>query len=151
MNKSIGSENQSQNYPVEGKHLKTTPPGNSLRKGAGQGAPAPPTLRCGPAGDFAPPLRLRRPVGPKGSLPARQVRPEPPLSLVNDAAPRIGPERSRARERQSGPLTARTDLESSKGEGKGGSCPLAQPPFHRSCVPSFSAPPGGAFRAFPQG
>ena len=28
---------------------------------------------------------------------------------------------------------------------------LESPPFHRVRLPSFSAPPGGLFRAFPQG
>ena len=53
----------------------------------------------------------------------------PPFPLVSSAS--FGSARSRRQgaKRRSEPLTARTDPESSKGEGKGGSCPLAQPPF----------------------
>ena len=69
----------------------------------------------------------RFPFGPS-------TRPEPPLFPHKQPSLRIGPQQSRARSGESGPLTARTDLESSKGEGKGGSCPLAQPPFHRSAA-----------------
>ena len=69
----------------------------------------------------------RFPFGPS-------TRPEPPLFPHKQPSLRIGPQQSRARSGESGPLTARTDPESSKGEGKGGSCPLAQPPFHRSAA-----------------
>ena len=42
-------------------------PPDSLRQGASQAAGAAPTLRYGPAGDSAPPLRLKRLVWPKGA------------------------------------------------------------------------------------
>ena len=68
------------------------------------------------------------------NLSARPYGPTPPLFPREQPSLRIGPQQSRARSGESGPLTARTDLKSSKGEGKGGSCPLAQPPFHRSAA-----------------
>ena len=49
--------------------------------------------------------------------------------------------------RRSGPLTARTDPGSSKGEGKGSSSRH----FHRSVSLLSAPPPGRLFRAFPQG
>ena len=65
--------------------LQARPSGirDSLRQGASQAAGAAPTLRYGPAGDSAPRLRLRRLVWPKGSLSARQARPENPPPAVS--------------------------------------------------------------------
>ena len=107
-------------------------------------------LRCATSLRVTAPLGYgsRRLVWPKGSLPARQARPEcpglgvvrcyqtlsneiqnhwliciPPFPLVNSASLQIGPQRSRAR---SGPLTARTDLESFRSRGKGASLPGAK-------------------------
>ena len=56
-------------------------------------------------------------VWPKGTFRPGKPRPEPAVSLVNSHPLRIGPERSKAR--RSGPLTARTDLESYASRGKG--------------------------------
>ena len=73
MDKSTGSKKPKPSF--EEKNLKTKNPGSSLRKGTGQAAPAPPTLRYGPTGDSTPPLRLKRLAWPKGSLSARPHSP----------------------------------------------------------------------------
>ena len=77
---------------------------DSLRQGASQAAGAAPTLRYGPAGDSAPPLRLKALVWPKGSLPALSgPKTQPPFPLVNSVPLRIGPEQSRARSGEANP------------------------------------------------
>ena len=67
----------------------------------------------------------------------RATRPDPPLFPHKQPSLRIGPQQSRARSGESGPLTARTDLESSatrergfKSEGEG---PLEEAPG-RACA-----------------
>ena len=54
----------------------------------------------------------RFPFGPS-------TRPEPPLFPHKQPSLRIGPQQSRARSDESGPLTARTDLESSATRERG--------------------------------
>ena len=75
---------------------------DSLRKGAGQGALAPPTLRYGPVGDSAPPLRLKA-AGMAERFPFGPDTARTPFPLVNSAPLRIGPDRSRARSGKADP------------------------------------------------
>ena len=116
----------------------------------GRSREAPPYPDCATAPRVTTPLGCgsRRLVWPKGSLSARQVRSEAiqsyqmtyirplvictPLFLLNSASPGSARSRPGRGTRRSGPLTARTDLESSatrkrgfKSEGEG---PLEKAP-----------------------
>ena len=95
---------------------------DSLRRGASQAAGAAPTLRYGPTGDSAPRLRLkaagmteRFPFGPS-------ARPETPLFPREQYVSPDRPAAVQGAKRRSEPLTARTDLESSRARGKGVGC-----------------------------
>ena len=95
---------------------------DSLRRGASQAAGAAPTLRYGPTGDSAPRLRLkaagmteRFPFGPS-------ARPDPPLFPREQYVSPDRPAAVQGAKRRSEPLTARTDLESSRARGKGVGC-----------------------------
>ena len=141
---------------------------DSLRREASQAAGAAPTLRYGPTGDSAPRLRLkaagmteRFPFGPAST--ARKSTPRCPFgrlaiysyrTLSNEiqnhwlicippfpsySHPFGSARSSPGREAAKRTLDGEDRSGIIQGEGKGGSCPLAQPPFHRS-VSVLSAP-----------